>query len=288
MENLMTHNKTQSVKAYKNIPFLNSPDARLIRMMSEYLEPFSRFRRSKVADTLVFFGSARIRSSDAVNKDIEQTKRLSAQALKKNPEGVAKLEGELDMARYYDDAVILARKLTEWSMGIEKGKRRFIVCTGGAGGIMEAANRGAHEAGGLSIGLNISLPQEQSANHYVTPDLNFEFHYFFMRKFWFVYLAKALIIFPGGFGTFDELFEVLTLIQTEKSRKTMPVVVYGTDYWNEIINFEALVRRGTIDAEDLNLIHFSNDPEEAFTYLTNALSNLYLKKKKTRAQPPAP
>jgi len=286
MEDLMTINTTKPVKAYKNLPFLNSPDARLIRMMSEYLEPFSRFRRFKVADTLVFFGSARIRSSDAVHKDIEHAKRLSAQALKENPTRLAQLEGELDMARYYDDAVILAHKLTEWSMGIEKGKRRFIVCTGGAGGIMEAANRGAHEAGGLSIGLNISLPQEQLANPYITSDLNFEFHYFFMRKFWFVYLAKALIIFPGGFGTFDELFEVLTLIQTEKSRKTMPVVVYGTDYWNEIINFEALVRRGTIDAEDLNLIHFSNDPEEAFTYLTNALSNLYLKKKKTRTQPP--
>ena len=145
---------------------------------------------------------------------------------------------------------------------------------------MEAANRGAHEAGGLSIGLNISLPLEQSGNDYVTPDLTFEFHYFFMRKFWFVYLAKALIIFPGGFGTFDELFEVLTLIQTEKSRKHMPVVVYGTDYWNEIINFEALVRRGTIDAEDLKLIHFSDDPEEAFTYLTSTLSKLYPRSKK--------
>ena len=282
----MTHNTTKSVKAYKNLPFLSSPDARLIRMMSEYLEPFSRFRRYKVADTLVFFGSARIRSSDAVHKDIEQVKSLSAQALKKNPTRIAKLEGELNMARYYDDAVILARNLTEWSMGLGKGKRRFIVCTGGGGGIMEAANRGAKEADGLSIGLNISLPLEQEPNSYITPDLNFEFHYFFMRKFWFVYLAKALIIFPGGFGTFDELFEVLTLIQTEKSRKNMPVVVYGTDYWNEIINFEALVRRGTIDAEDLNLIHFSNDPEEAFTYLTNALSNLYLKKKKTRTQAP--
>ena len=282
----MTKNTTKSVKAYKNLPFLSSPDARLIRMMSEYLEPFSRFRRYKVTDTLVFFGSARIRSSDAVHKDLENVKRLSAQALKKNPTRIAKLEGELNMARYYDDAVILARNLTEWSMGLGKGKRRFIVCTGGGGGIMEAANRGAKEADGLSIGLNISLPLEQEPNSYITPDLNFEFHYFFMRKFWFVYLAKALIIFPGGFGTFDELFEVLTLIQTEKSRKHMPVVVYGTDYWNEIINFEALVRRGTIDPEDLNLIHFSNDPEEAFTYLTNALSNLYLKKKKTRTQAP--
>jgi uncharacterized protein (TIGR00730 family) len=279
MENLMTKNTTKPVKAYKNLPFLSSPDARLIRMMSEYLEPLSRFRRYKVADTLVFFGSARVRSSDAVRKDIEQVKSLFAKAPKKNPARLAELEEELNMARYYDDAVILARNLTEWSMGLGKGKRRFIICTGGGGGIMEAANRGAKEADGLSIGLNISLPLEQEPNSYITPDLNFEFHYFFMRKFWFMYLAKALIIFPGGFGTLDELFEVLTLAQTEKSRKHMPVIVYGTDYWSEIINFDALVRRGTIDAKDLNLIHFSNDPEEAFTYLTSALSTLYPRRK---------
>ncbi len=276
----MTKIPDQFVKAYKNTKFLNSPDARLVRMMAEYLEPSNRFRRHEIADTLVFFGSSRIRSSDSVRKDIKKLEKPSLQARQKNHRGLAKLKVELEMAHYYDDAVVLSRELTEWSKSLEKGQRRFIICTGGAGGIMEAANRGAREANGLSIGLNISLPLEQGGNPYITSDLNFEFHYFFMRKFWFVYLAKALIIFPGGFGTLDELFEVLTLIQTKKSRKKMPVVVYGTDYWNEVINFDALVRRGTVDAKDLNLIHFSNDTQEAFTYLTNALSKLYLKRGK--------
>ena len=211
----------QSVKAYKNHKFLNSPDARLIRMMAEYLEPLSRFRYHEIADTIVFFGSSRIRSSDSVHKDIEKFKKLSSRARQKNHRTLAKLKVELDMAHYYDDALVLSRKLTEWSKSLEKGQRRFTVCTGGSGGIMEAANRGAREANGLSIGLNISLPLEEAANPYITPDLRFEFHYFFMRKFWFVYLAKALIIFPGGFGTLDELFEVLTLMQTKKTRKKM-------------------------------------------------------------------
>lgn len=270
------------VKAYKNLPFLNSPDARLIRMLAEYQEPLSRFRRFGIADTIVFFGSARTRSSDLVRKDINKLKKLSAQDMRKNRRALAKLNNELEMARYYDDAVVLARKLTEWSKNLEKGQRRFIISTGGGGGIMEAANRGAKEARGLSIGLNISLPFEQEPNPYITPDLSFDFHYFFMRKFWFVYLAKGLIIFPGGFGTCDELFEVLTLIQTRKTSKPMPVVVYGTDYWNEIINFDALVKRGTIDAKDLKLIHFSNDPDDAFTYLSKELSKLHFRKKKRK------
>ena len=268
------------VKAYKNLSFLNSPDARLIRMLAEYQEPLSRFRRFGIADTIVFFGSARTRSSDLVRKDLNKFKKLSAQYKRKNKRTLEKLEGELEMARYYDDAVVLARKLTEWSRNLEKGQRRFIISTGGGGGIMEAANRGAKEARGLSVGLNISLPFEQEPNPYITPDLSFDFHYFFMRKFWFVYLAKGLIVFPGGFGTCDELFEVLTLIQTRKTRKPMPVVVYGSDYWNEIINFDALVKRGTIDAKDLKLIHFSDDPQEAFTYLSKELSKLHFRKKK--------
>jgi uncharacterized protein (TIGR00730 family) len=270
------------VKAYKNLSFLNSPDARLIRMLAEYQEPLSRFRRFGIADTIVFFGSARTRSSDLVRKDLNKLKKLSAEDRRKNKPTLKKLEGELEMARYYDDAVVLARKLTEWSKNLEKGQRRFIISTGGGGGIMEAANRGAKEARGLSVGLNISLPFEQEPNPYITPDLSFDFHYFFMRKFWFVYLAKGLIVFPGGFGTCDELFEVLTLIQTRKTRKPMPVVVYGSDYWNEIINFDALVKRGTIDAKDLKLIHFSDDPQEAFTYLSKELSKLHFRKKKSR------
>ena len=270
----MAKKTTPPVKAYNNLLFLNSPDARLVRMISEYLEPLSRFRRYSIADTIVFFGSSRIRSSGAVQRDMEKIENAPLQQGLARQKALSRLEGELAMARYYDDAVVLARMLTEWSNKLEKNQRRFIVCTGGGGGIMEAANRGAKEAGGLSIGLNISLPLEQEANHYITPDLNFEFHYFFMRKFWFVYLAKALVIFPGGFGTFDELFEVLTLIQTRKSRKKMPVVVYGTDYWDEVVNFDALVRHGTIDAQDLDLMHFSNDPGEAFSYLSKTLADL--------------
>lgn len=270
------------IKAYKNLSFLNSPDARLIRMLAEYQEPLSRFRRYDIADTIVFFGSARTRPSEIIRKDMAKLQSLPAQSGRNNQKALAKLEDELKMARYYDDAVVLSRKLTEWSKNLEKGQRRFIICTGGGGGIMEAANRGAKEAQGLSVGLNISLPFEQEPNPYITPDLSFDFHYFFMRKFWFVYLAKGLIIFPGGFGTCDELFEVLTLIQTRKTRKPMPVVVYGTDFWNEIINFNALVKRGTIDAKDLKLIHFSNDPHEAFTYLSKELSKLHFRKKRNR------
>jgi len=267
----------KAIKAYKNQKFLNSPDARLIRIMAEYLEPLNRFRTHGIEDTIVFFGSSRFRSSDAVKHDMEQLQHGSDHTSEASRKSIAKLEHDRAVSRYYDEAVILSRKLTEWSKGLGKGQKRFIICTGGGPGIMEAANRGASEANGQSIGLNITLPLEQSPNPYVTGDLAFEFHYFFMRKFWFVYLAKALIIFPGGFGTLDELFEVLTLIQTRRSRKPMPVVVYGTDYWNEVINFEALVHKGAIEQEDLNLIHFSNDPDEAFSYLAETLTELHLR-----------
>src|SRR5580700_162309 len=222
--------------AYLNETFLESPDARGLRILSEYLEPLSHFRDEKVQDTVVFFGSARIHE-----------------------------EGSL--SEYYRDARTLARLITEWSSKIEAPFHRFVICSGGGPGIMEAANRGASDAGGKTIGLNIGLPFEQRPNPFITPELSFEFHYFFMRKFWFAYLAKALVIFPGGFGTMDEMFEVLTLAQTQKLEKKMVVVLYGSTYWKEILNFDALVRHGMISAQDLELFQFADDVEMAFQIL---------------------
>jgi uncharacterized protein (TIGR00730 family) len=226
--------------AYLNEQFLNSPDARLMRIMAEFLEPLAHFRREKVRDTVVFFGSARIRE-----------------------------DGPL--GNYYRDACTLARLLTEWSVQFTNGTHRFVVCSGGGPGIMEAANRGAYEAGGMTVGLNIGLPFEQFPNPYITPDLSFEFHYFFMRKFWFAYLAKALVVFPGGFGTLDEMMEVLTLSQTHKLAKKMSIVLYGSEYWKEIINFDALVRHGMVSPEDLDLFQYADDPATAFEMLKKDL-----------------
>jgi uncharacterized protein (TIGR00730 family) len=266
-------------KAYKNLEFLNSSDARIIRILAEFLEPMQRFKKQKIYDTIVFFGSARTKSPDQANQELESVLDRISQAGKKDD---SVLMGELDhaknqvfLSRYYKDAVELARRMTEWSKALNS-VHRFVICSGGGPGMMEAANKGAVEAGGMSIGLNISLPMEQGSNPYITPDLNFEFHYFFMRKFWFVYLAKALIIFPGGFGTLDELFEVLTLIQTEKVLKRMPIVIYGSEYWKQIINFDNMVKYGVISREDLDLLQFCDSVDEAFEYLKGELTKLYL------------
>ena len=263
-------------KAYKNLAFLTSSDARSIRVLCEFIEPDSRFERLKVRDTIVFFGSSRIISADDAQVDLERVKaELSGEGedLKRR---IELAERAVSMSRYYEAARQLARKLTEWANTLPNNDNRFAICSGGGPGIMEAANRGAVEAGGPSIGLNISLPHEQEPNPYQTRELSFEFHYFFIRKFWFVYLARAMVVFPGGFGTLDELFEVLTLIQTNKSGKKIPIVIYGTDYWKRIIDFDALVEMGTISAEDLDLFRFFDDVDGALEFLKETLTRNHL------------
>src|SRR6266478_7926126 len=260
---------TPAPLAYQNEPFVNSPDGRILRILSEYMEPLARFRREQIQDTVVFFGSARFRShSDAHENLSELEKRSGVQPSDERKKTLA----SVDMARYYEDSRRLAFLLTQWSIQIPARRHRFVVTTGGGPGIMEAANLGAHEAGGKTIGLNIHLPFEQDPNPYITPSLNFEFHYFFMRKFWFAYLAKALVIFPGGFGTLDELFEILTLAQTDKPAKKILVIIYGSDYWNRVLNFQAFVDAGTVAPEDMNLFQFVNSPEEGFECLRDGLT----------------
>jgi hypothetical protein len=226
--------------AYLNQQFLNSPDARAMRILAEFLEPLAHFRREKIRDTVVFFGSARLRQ-----------------------------DGPL--GQYYDDARTLARLVTEWADQFTNSTHRFVICSGGGPGIMEAANRGAADAHGKTVGLNIGLPFEQLPNPYITPELSFEFHYFFMRKFWFAYLAKALVVFPGGFGTLDEMMELLTLTQTQKLAKKITIVLYGSEYWKEIINFDALIKYGMISPEDLDLFQYADDPRSAFEILKTGL-----------------
>ena len=242
-------------KAYKNLDFLNSRDARALRILAEYLHPKAQFLSQGLQNTIVVFGSARAPAPE----NIEQIKAA-------NPK-----DPRLKLTRYYEQTVELTNRLTQWSLGLDAKEQPFVVCTGAGPGVMMAANRGAHEAGGKNAGLAISLPNETVANPYVTPELHFEFHYFFTRKFWFAYFAKALIIMPGGFGTLDELFEILTLIQTKKIKRTLPIVLFGKEFWNKLINFETLVEFGTISPEDLNLFHLSDQVEDAFQFITSNL-----------------
>src|ERR1700676_3821941 len=268
--------------AYENHAFLNSPDGRILRILAEYQEPLSRFRREQIQDTVVFFGSARFEGADAAKKNLAALKSTVKASPAEQEKELKRARGAVEMARYYEDARRLAHLLAEWSIQIPARRRRFVVTTGGGPGIMEAANLGAHEAGGKSIGLNINLPFEQNPNSYITPALNFEFHYFFMRKFWFAYLAKALVIFPGGFGTLDELFEILTLAQTEKLAKKIVVVVYGSAYWKKVINFDAMVDAGVISPPDLELFKMSDSPEESLEFLKEGLTRYHLGPQQTK------
>lgn len=259
-------------KAYNNRSFLHSPDARTVRMLTEYLEPQARLRRQKVRGTIVFFGSARaLPAEDAQPPLKEAAERVQGVGDQQSLEDLEKARGAVRHSRYYEEAVELAQKLTEYYQSQPNPRDRLVVCSGGGPGIMEAANRGARQANGPTVGFCISLPHEQVANRWLMPEISFEFHYFFMRKYWFVYLGRALVIFPGGFGTMDELFEVLTLVQTEKVRKTMPIVLYGSAYWREVINFEAMVRWGTISRKDLRLFQRCDSPQEAFDFLRESI-----------------
>src|ERR1700677_5168410 len=278
--------------AYENPGFLNSADGRVIRIASEYLEPLARFRREQIQDTVVFFGSARFRGKAEADHELqllENTGSSEPAPSHEQPASVPEIvEGTatdlqrkravaaVEMARYYEDARRLAGLLTNWAKKIPSKRHRFVVTSGGGPGIMEAANRGAYEAGGKTIGLNIRLPFEQAPTPFITPSLNFEFHYFFMRKLWFAYLSKALVVFPGGFGTLDEMFEILTLAQTHKLAKKITVVIYGSEYWKKVFNLEALVDTGTISPKDIELFKFADTPEQAFEMLRTGLTENYL------------
>jgi uncharacterized protein (TIGR00730 family) len=268
---------TRAPLAYENEPFLNSPDGRILRILAEYSEPLARFRREQIQDTVVFFGSARFHDASAASSELQEADRNDA-GLSDAQKKVRKKKAlaAVDMAQYYEDARRLAFLLSQWSVQIPARRRRFVVTTGGGPGIMEAANRGAKEAGAKTIGLNIHLPFEQNPNPYITPALNFEFHYFFMRKFWFAYLAKALVIFPGGFGTLDEFFEIMTLAQTDKLAKKILVVMYGSEYWHSVLNLQAMVDAGTIAAEDIDLFKIVDTPEAGFEYLREGLTQHHL------------
>lgn len=256
--------KRSVTKAYSNEEFLLSPEARPIRMLAEYYEPNTRFNRFSIDDTIVMMGSARYLDRERAEDKLEAAREAG--------EGVERAERDVRMSRYYEDARSLAYRLTQWSKGLPEKHRRFVVCTGGGPGIMEAANRGASEAQGVNVGLSISLPFEEQENPYITRELAFRFHYFFMRKFWFLYLAKAVVFFPGGFGTLDEMFEILTLVQTQKVEKHLPLVLYGSEYWNKVIDFDALVEFGTINPEDLALFRICDSVDEAFDYLAAELT----------------
>ncbi|MCP4931007.1 MAG: LOG family protein [Candidatus Marinimicrobia bacterium] len=264
-------NEKNDKRFYYNKEFLGSPDARSVRLLSEYYGPLQKFKRNKIQDTIVFFGSARLKSQE----DAESALASAPKNLSKNDRTV--LETDLDMSRYYEAARELAFKMTKWSKKLHNKKKRFIVTSGGGPGIMEAANRGATEAKGLAVGLSISLPFEQSGNPFISDDLEMNFHYFFMRKFWFLYLAKAMVVWPGGFGTLDEVMETLTLIQTNKLRKQIPIVLFDSNFWNNVVNWDFLADKGVISRSDLDLFQICDTVDDAYKYLTKRITATHLR-----------
>ena len=262
---------------HEDAEFLESTPARPLRIMAEYLQPLMQLKKENIGDTIVMFGSARIESRETAlarytRLKKRNTAKLGAKAGSAHRLALSSAKSALEMSRYYEEARELSHKITSWASSLGPKPRRFVICSGGGPGIMEAANRGAHEVGAKTIGLNIQLPFEQHPNPYITPELSFDFHYFFMRKYWFAYLAKALVVFPGGFGTLDEMFELLTLAQTRKLAKTITVVIYGSDYWKHVINLELLAEKGAIAMSDLELFKFADTPEDAFTILKAGLT----------------
>lgn len=300
MDPLIPNELENAPLAYENTDFINSPDGRMLRILAEYQEPMARFRRERIQDTVVFFGSARFRALDEASSALELLENTgSAQPapaheqparpheIESGEASDLKLrlaEAAVEMARYYEDARKLAGMMASWAQSLPGRRHRFVITSGGGPGIMEAANRGAYEAGCKTIGLNIKLPFEQHPNPYITPALNFDFHYFFMRKYWFAYLAKALVVFPGGFGTLDEMFELLTLAQTRKLAKKITVVIYGSSYWKNVINLDLLAEKGAIAVSDLELFQFADTPEEAFAILKKGLTENHLESEYEREQ----
>jgi len=276
----MSKRPQRLVKAYRDKSFLDSKDARVLRILAEYLEPKSRFERHRIEDTIVFMGSARIKERSETGENAPAVRGV--RGLGDAGQDYDAAQGDSDLSSYYGAARELARRLTLWSKTLDPSNRRFVVCTGGGPGIMEAANRGASDARGVNVGLTISIPVEEFDNPFVTRDLAFHFHYFFMRKFWFTYLAKAVVVFPGGFGTLDELFELLTLVQTRKMHKPLPIVLFGERFWKEGINFDALVRYATISPRDVELVYRTDSIDDAYDWIVGELLH-----KQALAQPGA-
>jgi uncharacterized protein (TIGR00730 family) len=266
---------------HENQAFMQSTPARPIRILAEYIHPLAQLKREGIGDTVVMFGSARIDSHETAAsrytrlKDMK-TGRMTKLKLKQHHVALREAKSALEMSRYYEEARQLSHRLTTWALSLGPRPRRFVVCSGGGPGIMEAANRGAYEAEGKSIGLSIELPHEQFANSYISPELSFNFHYFFMRKLWFAQIAKALIVFPGGFGTMDELWEMMTLSQTGKMPKHTLILIYGRKYWNDVLNLKAMVRWGTINQSEYDLLQFADTVDEAFDLIRAGLEKYHM------------